>query len=111
MQILITNIIAVIGLIFIGWKLREFHARRQIDAMIDNIKENVIKEISTVKVSIEKTNGVFYLYNQDTDVFIAQGVTRKEVQDYLEKAFPNTKFHADPDNIKEIEFKGHLLIF
>ena len=99
MQILITNIIAVIGLIFIGWKLREFHARRQIDAMIDNIKENVIKEISTVKVLIEKTNGVFYLYNQDTDVFIAQGVTRKEIQDYLEKAFPNTKFHADPDNI------------
>jgi len=108
MQVLITNIIAIFGFIFIGWKLRECYAQYQLHRLlktVQTIDEIEPQKIPKIKVLIERNKDMFYLYNKETDVFLAQGTNRKEIQTYLEKTYPNTSFQADMDNVKKVKFK------
>jgi hypothetical protein len=42
---------------------------------------------------------MLFVYNYDTNAFMAQGTNRVEVEKQLQEKFPNRKFAADTDQI------------
>ncbi len=50
-----------------------------------------------VYFKVEKIDGIFYLWNRDTDDFLAQGKTIEEAADVLIERFPNTVFKVAND--------------
>jgi hypothetical protein len=90
-----------------GWYVRELYAVRKINNMLKemDLEEKAEPKVKELKVNIEKHNGNFYLYKQVDDQFIAQGATKSEVIELLKKSYPATNIVADPDNIKEVDFK------
>lgn len=92
---------------FVGWWMREQLALRRIDKMLTQIEDELdeAEEASLVKIKIEKHSEVFYVFNQETDEFMAQGIDRKELEDALAKKFPEKTFMATPANLKEVGFQ------
>lgn len=90
---------------YAGWKLREKMAFFRI---AQHLKVEVAQELEdSVKVEmlIEKNGDMFYLYNKETDVFLAQGTSLEEIKPILQKTYPNCTFSASATNIKEVDFK------
>jgi hypothetical protein len=89
--------------ITIGWTLRERHAAR--------VLENFIKEADTkvtevdenqIHITIEKHNGVFYVYGRDNNQFMGQGNSVSELEENLMKRFPGKKFACPEKNMIEV---------
>ncbi len=90
---------------FAGWKLRE---KMAIIRLSNYLKAEIIKEeedSTKVDMIIEKTGDMFYLYNKETDMFLAQGRSLDEIKLILEIRFPNVTFNATVSNIEEVDFK------
>ena len=47
-------------------------------------------------------NGMIYIYNMETNEFMAQGETRNVVERNLKKRFPDTVFAATDENLREV---------
>lgn len=94
-------VVWVLGAVY-GWYARERHAKRTIDRFVSHLEEEVEKEIddSVIHISIEKHNGTFFVYKKETNEFMGQGTTRKELEQNLAKRFPEKKFAADKDNLR-----------
>ena len=91
--------------VFVGWKLRE---KMAIIRLTNHLKEEIAKEeeeSTIVEMIIERTGDMFYLYNKETDMFLAQGKCLDEIKLVLEIRFPHTTFNATVANIKEVDFK------
>lgn len=58
----------------------------------------------TVLIEVSKINGIFYVHNKETSEFLAQGATYRDVQDALEKRFPNVTFVGMQSNMKDSGF-------
>ena len=98
-EYLFTFILFVIAF-WLGWKVRSaiimYHLSEDPDRMIGIL--NKIKEInakkdspeakSTGDVKIEHHNGHVYLFETETDRFLAQGETIAEAIDVMDKRFP-----------------------
>jgi hypothetical protein len=61
-------------------------------------------DCNEILVRIEKYNDQFLLYNSDTNEFLAQGKTRKDIETVLRQRFPNNSFSASNTNMKETKF-------
>ena len=85
-----------------GWYARERQAKRTIDRFFSEVEETVGEQVndSVIPIKIERHSGVLYVYNKDTEEFMGQGNTRKELEDVLAKRFPDKKFAADKENLK-----------
>jgi hypothetical protein len=70
-----------------------------------------IKEISeqikntVIHVDIEKHDDVFYLYNKDTQEFIAQGSSFAEVKEHCETRFKGKAVIANEAQMDQLGFK------
>jgi hypothetical protein len=98
----ITYVIAVfMGMVY-GWYARERQAKRTIDRFFSEVEETVGEQVndSVIPIKIEQHSGVFYVYNKDTEEFMGQGNTRRELEVNLAKRFPDKKFAADKENLK-----------
>lgn len=64
-----------------------------------------VLDSNLVKARVEDINGVFYLYNNETDVFIAQGKSIQEIQKQI-TAMGNTDkivvAHGNEDTLKKL---------
>jgi hypothetical protein len=83
----------------IGWTLREVIAIRKIHNLIHSsgdFSRNIIK------IRIEHSKGIFYIYNMETNEFMAQGDTRIIVERNLRERFPDTLFAATNENLREV---------
>ena len=98
----------LIGLV-LGWfvvKVIEGYQRaklkRQINEAISEMQE-ISKEVKTnlIVVNVEKYNDVFYLYDRDTNEFIAQGKTIEEISENCQKRFKDKTIIADEDVLRE----------
>lgn len=100
------SIFAVFILGFIlGWVLREEMAKRRVDALLNQLGgelENVAKDLINIK--IEQHSGMYYVFNKETDEFMAQASTRQELEDSLAERYPEKRFAATPENLKEVGF-------
>jgi hypothetical protein len=87
----------IMGAVY-GWYARERHARRLIDKMFSNVEET--DDPSTLKINIEKHGSMFYVYDKETNDFMAQGRTKKELESNLTQRYPDKRFAADKDNLR-----------
>ena len=84
-----------------GWYARERHAERTINRFIDRVTEQVQEQKeSLVPITVEKHNGVLYIYNKENNEFMGQGLTRKEVEEVLSKRYPDQRFMATPEDLR-----------
>ena len=98
---LLLIVVWIMGAVY-GWYARERHAKRTIDRFITQFVDEQVEEISdsVIHITIEKHNGVFYVYDKEKNDFMAQGNTRKELEDALAKRYPDKKFAATTSNLK-----------
>ena len=108
-DILIIFFMILIGFCW-GWISREQHAIKQVKKMRAS---GLIPEITTVEdvekndfipIQIEYHNDTFYVYIIKDKSFMAQGKTQQIVEKNLAERFPNKRFAALPENLKEIGF-------
>ena len=89
----------------LGWVLREEMAKRRVDKLLEQLGgelEEVAQDLINIK--IEHHSGVYYVFNKETDEFMAQAPTRKELEDSLAARYPEKRFAATPENLKEVGF-------
>ena len=97
---LIWIVVWIMGAVY-GWYARERHAKRTIERFVTEIMPKAEEESdSRIHVSIEKHNGVFYVYDKIQNEFMAQGKTRRELEDALAKRYPNKYFAATTEDLR-----------
>jgi hypothetical protein len=89
--------ILVFGFV-IGWWFREFVAKIKIKQLIESV--DVSNDV--VRIRMERVDGMIYIYNMETNEFMAQGETRNVVERNLKKRFPDTVFAATDENLREV---------
>lgn len=94
-------VVWVMGAVY-GWYSRERHARRTVERFFSGVAEDIDNTArdSVIPIKIDRHNGIFYVYNKDTEEFMGQGSTQKELEGNLAKRFPDKKFAADKENLK-----------
>lgn len=86
-----------------GWKARERHAER----VLSHLLEETVTEKEQddyIRILIEKHNDTFYVYDEKTNKFLAQGSSKKELEDTLHSMFPGKRFGAKEQNLIEVGF-------
>jgi hypothetical protein len=85
-----------------GWYARERHAKRTIDRFVTQFVDEEVEAVkdSIIPITIEKHNGGFLVFNKETHEFMAQGGTRRQLEDALAKRFPDKRFTATTENLK-----------
>jgi hypothetical protein len=78
-------IFVVLAGIFIFWQQHSEHQKIQ-EKLQDALRDKLLP------VSVEVHNGVIYWFNSETDRFISQGNTDKEIIADIKQRFPNNIF-------------------
>jgi hypothetical protein len=99
MDELMTIVVALIFGTMVGWWLREFTATVKMKHIMKSIEAH---SKSVVRIRIERTNDMLYIYNMETNEFMAQGKTRNLVERNLKERFPDTVFAATDENLREV---------
>jgi len=102
MDILIYMGIFAVGSLY-GWHLRERYAQRRIDKILKEVHQEVAADL--IPIHIEHTDNMFYVYHKDDHSFMAQGETRRTLENNLATRYPGKRFAAHDDNLKEVGFK------
>ena len=94
----------ILGAVY-GWYARERYAIRTIDRIMSDVYDATSEDEtnSRIYISIEKHNGVFYVYDKEKNEFMAQGSTRKELETNLAKRYPDKHFAADTESLKVLK--------
>lgn len=100
--------VAVYGVIcfFGGWVARERAAERHLNHIMDTVSGQVQEQVkkNLIHISIEQHNGMYYVYSLKDKTFMAQGATRKELEDMLADKYPEKSFAATHENLVEVGF-------
>jgi hypothetical protein len=80
----------VAGAMFVSWRLRR-DIKRALDQIEEELGElpapNTAKPSRVIDTKVEKIQGIYYLFRDDNDAFLAQGSTAQELRDHLRKRF------------------------
>lgn len=89
-----------------GWTAREKYAERQLNHVLKTVEKNVSDQVqkNMVKVSIEKHDGHYYVYNEKDNSFMAQGDSKEALEKMLHDKYPEKKFAATEENLIEVGF-------
>jgi hypothetical protein len=88
----------------IGWVITKFiqgylEAKNlMLEAEIETLTKKVKERV--VRVTVERHGDIYYLYEKETDNFVAQGRDADEIKEILLKRLPNKTFFADEENVK-----------
>jgi len=77
-------------------KLLEKRLEERIELTLTQLKKSIINS------KIEVDNGVYYLYNRETNEFIAQGNTFDELEKAAKTKFPDKLFNVPQKELNEI---------
>lgn len=105
------SIFLIFGFGFIvGWVLREEMAKRRVNKLMAQLEGDIGEKVETLRknsipIKIEIHSGVYYVFNKDSDEFMGQAPTRDELEAELAKRFPDKRFIATPENLKEVGFQ------
>ena len=90
---------------FFGWKLREVHARRIMDKMVDDISKNTLEEFkkNVVNIRVEDHDGLFFVYDKEDGSYLAHGENKTKLEDILIEKFPGKLFNASPEDLEKLE--------
>lgn len=88
-----------------GWNARERHAKRITEQFLEHMQQSVEEhDEHIIHINIEKHNNVFYVYDRDTNEFMAQGSTQSEVETNLRKRYPGKSFGCAESVLTETGF-------
>ena len=87
-----------------GWKAREEHAKQITEKLLDRLQESSEQDEESIQITIEKHNNVFYVYDRETNEFMAQGSTNDEVETNLRKRYPGKSFGCAESNLSQTGF-------
>jgi predicted RNase H-like HicB family nuclease len=106
-------VLVMFGLILFlaGWHAREWYATYLMSRFITRFEDNAREALGelrreTIKIKIEKHEEGYFVYNLEDHGYMAQGKTRKELEENLSKRFPGKFFAAEEDNLIEVGFKS-----
>lgn len=87
-------------------KVIETYLKAKNEVLAEQVKEMTaqIKE-KIIHVNIEKHGEVFYLFEKDTNRFIAQGTNFEEVKNHCETRFKGKSVVADESQMDQLGFK------
>lgn len=91
---------------FLGWlamRITQGYLERrnqELQNEIDYIRKKVKEKIILVK--IEKHKDTYYVFERETDTFVAQGRTAEELKEAMLKRFPHKTFMAPEEHLKEV---------
>ena len=88
-----------------GWSFREYKAKQRVaeyNRLLQALSEQV--KVYEIKIRVDRRDGELFVYNSDTQEFLAQGKTRKDVEAILRSRFPDMYFTADESNLKEVRY-------
>lgn len=90
----------------LGIYYREWIAAQKVKTYLESL-EHIKKEAEKyiTHLHIAKENDIFYVYNEKTGEFLAQGKDHKEIVQILRKQYPYTTFTATFENLKSTGFK------
>ena len=76
---------------------------------MDNLVQRLSQEMKEVKsnvmlVTIEKHGDMFLVYEKDTNKFLTQSTDQKELGENLKRMFPNKRFAASHQNMREVGY-------
>lgn len=95
----ILGVIAGILIIFLILKMFVNSLLRSVEANVQSVSTEVV-------CKLEEINGVFYLYDNSSNTFLAQGKTLTDIKDFLEiRKLPYKHIrveHGDSDAIKKL---------
>lgn len=104
MEIIIYLIGLVVAFVW-GYRFREYLAERKMDALLEHINRDVQQVQEHVMfVTIEKHEDMFLVYEKDTNKFLTQSTSQKELGEKLKKMFPNKRFAASYHNLREVGY-------
>jgi hypothetical protein len=87
-----------------GYEAREREAIKKLDGLMDAFEEH--EKENTIRVKIERVDDTFFVYNEDDSSFMAQGKTKKDISKVLNERFPNKKFSANEENLRQVGFNN-----
>jgi hypothetical protein len=103
-ELFIYLVIFALGFAF-GWTSREAAAKRRVEQFVKQLESEEDQSDELIRIKIEKHSDVYYVYaDADNGEFMAQGASMKELEDALAKRYPEKKFAATPENLKEMGF-------
>lgn len=103
-DILIYIMFFALGYAF-GWVGREAAAKRRVEKFVKELEDVEETPDELIRIKIEKHGDMFYVYGDgDSNDFMAQGATFKEIEDALAKRYPEKRFAATPENLKDMGF-------
>lgn len=73
---------------------------KQLEQRIENLLEDLRNSIIDSK--IEYANGIYYMYDRETNEFLAQGSTFEELEKAARQKCPNKRFNVPHDELVEI---------
>jgi hypothetical protein len=102
-----TFIVWIGGAVF-GWKAREEHAKQVTEKFIEYLQKSghEVADDDTIQITIEKHNDMFYVYDRDTNEFMAQGSSKDEVETNLKKRYPGKSFGCAESILSQTGFSS-----
>jgi hypothetical protein len=85
-----------------GYDVREREAIKKLDGLMDAFEAE--EKENTIYIKIERVNGVFFVYKEEDSSFMAQGKTKSDISKVLNERFPNKKFSANEENLRQVGF-------
>jgi len=100
MEIILTMmslfVVWFIGALY-GWHAHERMVQRNLRHAIHEFQEHINE--THIRIKIEKHNDMLFVYDFTTNVFMAQGKARYEIEKQLQDKFPGKRFAAEPTDI------------
>ena len=83
-------------LVFLRVKLLERRLDNKIEEVLSKFRENVIPS------KIEESNGMYFLYNRETEEFLGQGKSMTELEKSVREKFPNKLFDVPNEQLMKV---------
>lgn len=88
-----------------GYRFREHLATRKMNSLVERLSQDLEEVKNNVMlVTIEKHGDMFLVYEKDTNRFLTQSKDQKELGENLKKMFPNKRFAASHQNMREVGY-------
>lgn len=88
-----------------GYRFREHLATKKMDNLVQRLSQEMEEVKSNVMlVTIEKHGDMFLVYEKDTNKFLTQSTDQKELGENLKRMFPNKRFAASQQNMREVGY-------
>ncbi len=90
---------------FLGWKMRERHAMRVMDQIMEEMVEDTVDEFKkkVINIKVEDHDGQFFVYKKDDGSYLAHGETKNKLEDILNEKFPGKLFNASPEDLEKLD--------